>query len=414
MIVRARLLVPISAPPIRDGAVAISGNRIKAVGRWRDIAKWFSGKKVDLEEAVLMPGLVNAHCHLDYTNMAGQFPPPKVFIDWLKVITSTKAGWAVSDYVESWRCGAEMLVRTGTTTVGDIEAVPELLPAVWNSTPLRVISFLEMIGITNRRSPEALLQGASQKIAQLRHIRCSAGLSPHAPYSTLPELLQLSARTARRRQWPVCTHVAESSLEYSMFGRGEGAMFDWLKRSGRDMCDCGHGSPVRHLERCGALHRRLLAAHVNYLGRGDLARLKQREVSVVHCPRSHSYFGHEQFPLRSMLRAGVNVCLGTDSLASVLKARRQSVELNMFEEMRALAERVTSLSPQTILRMATVNGARALGLKGRVGEISPGAFADLIAVPFSAKPSRVYDSLLQHRGKVRASLIDGRWAVSPE
>jgi cytosine/adenosine deaminase-related metal-dependent hydrolase len=414
MIVRARVLVPISAPMIRDGAVAISGNRIRSVGRWRDVAKSFSGKKVDLGEVVLMPGLVNAHCHLDYTNMAGQFPPPKLFIDWLKVITSTKAGWNASDYIESWRHGAEMLVRTGTTTVGDIEAVPELLPDVWSATPLRVISFLEMIGITNRRSPEGVLQLALEKISGLRHNRCSAGLSPHAPYSTLPELLRLSARAAQRRRWPVCTHVAESALEYSMFSRAEGAMFDWLKHSGRNMSDCGHGTPVRHLERCGALHSRLVAAHANYLGRGDVARLRQGHVSIVHCPRSHTYFGHQQFPLRRLVRAGVNVCLGTDSLASVLKARRQTVELNMFEEMRTLAGANSWLSSQAIVRMATVNGARALGLQGQVGEVSAGRFADLIAVPQSANPGRVYDSLVQHSGHVSASLIDGRWAIPPQ
>jgi cytosine/adenosine deaminase-related metal-dependent hydrolase len=199
-----------------------------------------------------------------------------------------------------------------------------------------------------------------------------------------------------------------------MFTRGEGAMFEWLKRSGRDMSDCGKGSPVRHLERCGALHQRLLAAHVNYLGRGDITRLRRGNVSVVHCPRSHAYFGHEQFPLRRLTRAGVNVCLGTDSLASVLKTRRQPVQLSMFEEMRALAGGASSVRAQTILRMATVNGAQALGLKGRVGEISPGAFADLIAVPMSGNCDKVYDSLVQHTGKVTASLIDGRWAVAPQ
>jgi cytosine/adenosine deaminase-related metal-dependent hydrolase len=413
MIVRARVLLPISGPVIRDGAVVISGNRVKALGRWRDLAGSARGKRLDLGDVVLMPGLVNAHCHLDYTNMAGQFPPPKVFIDWLKDITVTKSGWGFSEYAESWLKGAQMLVRTGTTTVGDIEAVPELLPEVWNSTPLRIISFLEMIGITNRRPPESVLGHALDKINALKHPRCFPGLSPHSPYTTMPELLRLSARAARRGRRLVCTHVAESALEFSMFDRGDGAMFDWLLRSGRDMSDCGLGSPIQHLERCGALHNTLLAAHVNYLGEGDATRLKRGGVSVVHCPRSHDYFGHGPFPLRRLARAGVNICLGTDSLASVYKKRQDTVELNMFDEMRALAQGQPRLSAQTILRMSTVNGARALGLEGRVGEISPGAYADLIALPISGKASNVYDSIVQYTGDVSVSMIDGRWVASP-
>src|SRR5439155_18866159 len=120
-------------------------------------------KTIDLGEVLLMPGLVNAHCHLDYTNMAGEFPPPIVFIDWLKLITSTKAGSGFADYAQSWLDGADMLLSTGTTTVADIEAIPELLPEVWTSTPLRVISLLELIGITNRRPPKAVLQMALKK-----------------------------------------------------------------------------------------------------------------------------------------------------------------------------------------------------------------------------------------------------------
>ena len=103
----------------------------------KELRSNFSRKVADLGEAVLMPGLVNAHCHLDYTHMAGQFTPPRHFSDWLKLITSTKAGWNVSEYKASWLTGARMLLQSGTTTVGDIEAVPELLPAVWEATPPR-------------------------------------------------------------------------------------------------------------------------------------------------------------------------------------------------------------------------------------------------------------------------------------
>jgi len=361
----------------------------------------------------LLPGLVKAHCHLDYPDMAGQFPPPRVFSDWLKLITETKAGWSRADYVGSWMRGAQMLVRTGTTTVADIEAVPQLLPEVWNATPLRVFSLLELIGIKGHRQPHDLVQEAVGRLDSLKHSRCCGGLSPHAPYSTVPELLRLSARTARQRRWRLATHVAESALEYEMFAHGGGQMFDWLRRSGRDMSDCGRGSPVRHLERCGALSRRLLAAHANYLGRHDAALLARRKVHVVHCPRCHFYFHHDSFPLRRLLRAGVNVCLGTDSLASVYKPRRQHVELSLFEEMRALARNAPWLSARKILRMATMNGASALGLGGQIGELAAGSLADLVAIPFTGKVADIYDGLLHHAGNVAASMIDGQWAIAP-
>jgi cytosine/adenosine deaminase-related metal-dependent hydrolase len=179
------------------------------------------------------------------------------------------------------------------------------------------------------------------------------------------------------------------------------------------MSDCGQGSPVRHLERCGALSDRLLAAHANYLGPRDAALLARRKVHVVHCPRCHFYFRHDPFPLRRLLRAGVNVCLGTDSLASVYKRRREHVELSLFEEMRALAGTAPWLPARKILHMATLNGARALGLGGQIGELAPGAFADLIALPFAGKVADIYDRVLHHAGDVAASLIDGQWVLPP-
>lgn len=408
-VLRARVVLPVSRPSIENGAVVISGGRIAAVGRWRELAREARGKVEDLGDVVLMPGLVNAHCHLDYTDMAGLFPPPKIFIDWLKVITAAKSVWTYADYEASWRNGAQMLLRTGTTTVGDIEAAPRLLPAMWHGTPLRILSFLEMIGLTQRRKPQEIVQEAIDKLGSLNAPGCDAGLSPHAPYTTLPELVRLTAAAARRHQWRVCTHVAESALEFDMFRRGRGLMFDWISHSGRDMSDCGKRSPVQHLEKCELLGENLLAVHANYLAKGDARLLGQRKVSVAHCPRSHTYFRHEPFPLQQLTRAGVNVCLGTDSLASVLKVKRERVELSLFEEMRTLASRQPGISPRAILRMATLNGARALGMAGCVGELAPRAFADLITLPQAGKPGDVWEQVLHHSGPVAASMIGGKW-----
>ena len=267
LILRARVVFPVSRPPIEDGALVISGTRIAAVGPWRQLRREFTGPLRDLGEIVLLPGLINAHCHLDYTHMAGLFPPQKSFCDWIKLITTEKAHWIFSDYADSWIAGAKMLLQSGTTTVADIEAVPELLPDVWNATPLRVFSFLEMTGIRSRRDPAAILAEAVAIMdAQPPH-RGDTGLSPHAPYSTSPRLLETTAALARKRKLRLVTHIAESATEFEMFTEGRGEMFDWLRRNRRDMSDCDGRSPVQHLARCNALGSHLLAVHVNHLNK---------------------------------------------------------------------------------------------------------------------------------------------------
>jgi len=413
LLLRARVVLPIRRPPIADGAVAVSDQRIVAVGTWRSLHSRFTGEVRDLGDVVMLPGLVNAHCHLDYTHMAGLFPPQKSFCDWIKLITTEKAHWTFSDYAAAWLEGAKMLVRSGTTTVADIEAVPELLPDVWTATPLRVISFLEMTGVRSRRHPDLILGEALEKIDALPVHRCVAALSPHAPYSTPPCLLQRTATLAQRRKLRITTHLAESTTEFEMFRHAHGEMFEWLRRNERDMTDCGQHSPVQHVGGTGLLGRNFLAAHVNCLAPGDAALLARKKTSVVHCPRSHDYFQHPKFPYRALARAGVNICLGTDSLATVQKPPRQNIELNLFAEMRAFAKAHPGVSPEIILRLATINGAAALGRHGQIGELKSGAFADLITLPFAGKRGDSHDAVLAHSGPITAGMIDGAWTISP-
>lgn len=399
-------------PAIEDGAVAIIGGRVERVARWKEFSSSEHSRVCDLGEVILLPGLVNAHCHLDYSDMAGLLPVPRSFADWIKSILALKSHWGYTDYAQSWLSGARMLIQHGVTTVADIEAVPELLPEVWESTPMRVVSFLEMTGVKNQRSAEAILSEVSQKLETLSSARNQTGFSPHAPYSTTSALLQCCARLARASKRRITIHVAESSEEFEMFTARRGAMYDWLK-SQRDMTDCDGVSPVQHLERNGVLGGNCLAVHANYLAPGDADLLAARGVSVVHCPGSHRYFGHAAFPLAVLAKAGVNLCLGTDSLASAKRAPRQANQLNLFSEMQMFAETASGVSDDEILAMATVNGARALGLTGQVGELSSGAAADLIALPLRARLQNAAESVVHHRGDVKASMIAGKWAVAP-
>lgn len=413
MLFRARIVLPGHRPALENGAVAVAHGRILRVGTWSTLRRHFTGRAVDLGDTVLLPGLVNAHCHLDYTAMAGLIPPVRSFTDWIKSITAIKGTWTDAEFAESWLAGAQMLLRSGTTTVADVEAVPELLPGMWKSSPLRVISFLEMTGVRSRRDPRAIVEETTARARAFRGDGSGIGLSPHALYSTTPELLRLSLRAARAHNWRLVTHVAESSEEYDMIRHARGPMCDWLRRNERAMTDCGRRSPVAQLEQLGYLSPRLLAIHLNYLATGDAKLLAGHGVHVVHCPRSHDYFGHREFPYRRLARAGVNLCLGTDSLVTVRKARRENIALDLFAEMRLFARVHPEVAPAEILALVTRNPARALGLAHRIGVLRPGAAADLIAIPFKGTTTGAATAIVHHQGPVSAAFIQGRPVLPP-
>jgi cytosine/adenosine deaminase-related metal-dependent hydrolase len=414
MLIRARYILPLNRPPLENGVVALEGDRIAWVGRSGDLPRHLAGSaQLDLGEVILLPGLINAHCHLDYTDLAGVIPPPKGFSLWLQAMVASKLGWSLKQYKASWSRGADMLLRTGCTTVADTESVPELLPEVWGITPLRVISFLELLQVRRRQAAPEIVERAVNDLLGLENAHGRVGLSPHAPYTTSPDLLEFAARAAHRRRWRLSTHVAESEEEFEMFMYAQGPMFNWL-RSQREVSDCGQGSPVQHLERYGYLDENLIAIHVNYLCGHDAGLLGRNGVHVVHCPRSHEYFQHLKFPRTELEQAGVNICLGTDSLATVRSdPKLPPLELSLFKEMQTMASRTPDLAPAAILRMTTVNPALALGKKGLIGELAQNAMADLITIPFSGGPSDLFEHVVHHQGPVSATMIGGAWAIEP-
>ena len=414
MILRARTVLPLGRPPFADGAVQLARGRIQAVGRWRDLRAQAIGAVQDLGEVILLPGLVNPHAHLDYTAMAGMIPPPRSFTDWIKSITTLKAEWSYAEYAQSWLRGAEMLRRHGTTTVGDIEALPELLPDVWSATPLRVRSFLEMTGVRSRRDPELILREAIARRDSLPEGRSRAFLSPHAPYSTPPVLLRRVAEVSRQHRWPFSVHVAESAEEFQMFTEACGPMYDWLGRNEREMSDCGSRTPVERLAALQALGPRTIAVHVNYLGPRDIPLLRESGAHVVHCPRSHAYFRHRAFDFAALRSAGLNLSLGTDSLATTRTSSQVPPELSLFAEMQTFARAHPAVAPAEILPLVTVNPAKALGLEDRVGVLREGAWADLITIPYAGRLAESPEAVVHHRGPVRDVWIEGRWtSVTP-
>jgi len=375
--------------------VCVRGGAIQDLGTFAEVARrWPRAEVEDLGEVVLMPGLVNAHCHLDYTGMAGMIAPTANFADWIKAMLAVKAQWSYSEYADSWVKGARQLLASGCTTAADIEAVPELLPDAWNATELRVQSFLEMTGVRSGDKPESIFK---QTLALLNQLDPRASLSPHALYSTPPALMRRVADWMRESKRPVAIHLAESEAEWNMYQNHSGPLFDWLKGQ-RPMEDCGGRSPIQQAHQLGLLQPNLLAIHCNYLAAGDAELLAQNGCTVVHCPRSHQYFGHAPFPFEQLAKAGVNIALGTDSLATVVQKSNQPATLDFWQDIRLFASVHSDVPHERLLGMC-FSGDTALGL--RIGAIEVGFEADLIAVE-AASPEEVIAN-----GKVVRRFIAG-------
>ena len=407
MILRARAVVTISGAPIEDGAVVVSGNVISAVGPFSEIRTMHRGEVTDLGERVLLPGLVNAHCHLDYTMMRRAIQPPRSFTDWIRRINALKRSLGPDDYLSAITRGFAELQKWGTTTVANIESFPELLTELPPS-PLRTWWFLEMIDVRHRLMDEDVVAGTLAFFEKRPQMPGGFGLSPHAPYTASGALYELVSKAAAKLDMPVMTHVAESREEWEMFRHARGDLYDFMHRLGRWMGDCHQEhTPLRHLIHYTGFGSRWLLAHMNELDEPDLVLLasvpRGERPSIVHCPGSHRYFRHAPFPLAKLMEIGMNICLGTDSLAS-------TDSLSLFDEMRLLASREPWLHPADILAMATIRGARALNLNA--GKIAPGALADLIAVPHAGSLRNVHAGVLENREPVAWMMINGN-VVNP-
>lgn len=401
MIIRARAVVTMDGDPIENGAVAITGNRITQVGRWRDFRPGADDEVVDLGERALLPGMINAHCHLDYTILRGAIPASGSFSEWIRSINTKKAGLVASDYVRSIEMGFAEAASFGTTTIANLEAFPELISAV-NYAPLRTWWFAEMIDVRSAISAVDILETLEKSAPWPGGV----GLAPHAPFTASGKLFEETAALAKARNIPATTHLAESAEEMEMFRAGSGPMFDFLQSIGRPMDDCGKGTPLELMLRQGLCDERWLIAHLNQLSAEDFVLLKSApRFHIVHCPRSHAYFGHAPFAFAELRDLGFNICLGTDSLAS-------NEDLSLFSEMRQFWKTEPALRADEILEMTTVNAAAALGQGNSLGRLRVGAFADLLAVPFRGGLNQVAAEILAFEERSPWMLVEGE-AVPP-
>jgi 5-methylthioadenosine/S-adenosylhomocysteine deaminase len=358
---------PVTAPPIPDGAVLVGGDgRIAAVGPRTHVPTPPGTAALEFPGAVLVPGLVNCHTHLELTQLAGQNTEAE-FAPWIRRVRELKDATLPEGFVQAaeqgirdcWAAGVTCVAETGSTG-----AVMEVLARLGG----RGIVYQEVFGPDPAKCQESLAELAVA-VARLRAFasdRVRLGVSPHAPYSVSAPLYRAVAEYARRAELPIAVHLAESKEEAMFVRDGAGPFAEALRARG--IAVGAHGcSPVAYLSRLGVLasDTGCLCVHCVQVSDGDVALLRDAAAAVAHCPRSNRAHRHGTAPLAALRAAGVPVGLGTDSVVSV-------GPLDLWGEAAAAGFRGEAALP-----MLTIEGARALGWEREIGSLEVGKAADL-------------------------------------
>jgi cytosine/adenosine deaminase-related metal-dependent hydrolase len=380
---RAAWVLPIAQPPIRGGWVTIHGGRIQAVGSAAHAppversAETF--ETVDLGNVAILPGLVNAHTHLELSWMRNQVPPADSMPAWAARLMALRRTVSEEPAVPTVDAAHEVRAA-GTAVVGDVTNTLAAFDVLANSE-LSAAVFRELLGF-NAPDPQKAVADAEAQIAALPRLdRLRPSVVPHAPYSVSPALLRaIGGATANR---PLSIHLGESADELQFLRDGTGAWRELLGQLGawNDRWQPPGCGPVEYLDGLGLVNARLLAVHGTQLDDGELARLAGAHATVVTCPRSNRWTGAGAPPIERFYASGVRVAIGTDSLASV-------EDLNLFAEMATVHRLAPGVPADRILASATRDGAVALGFADDYGTIEPGKRADLIGV---ALPTGIED-----------------------
>lgn len=391
----ARVVFPVVSPPLPGGTLTVQGGRILAVE-----PRGARAADVDLGNVALIPGLVNAHSHLDLSGARGLVPPTDAahFTDWLRGVIAYRRGRTPEQVQADVRAGLAEALRFGTTLLGDIAAEG----ASWDAlaaAPVRAVVFRELIGVSEERANAAYAAAAGWYAGGRETPTLRAGLSPHAPYSVHRLLFARAAGLLRERKRPIAVHLAESRAEVELVASRRGPFVPFLKDVGAwdaaGLTDDLNGV----MKACDARQPKLFV-HGNHLAPSSRF---PRNCAVVYCPRTHAAFGHPRHPVRDFLARGVRVCLGTDSLAS-------NPDLDPLAEARFVRARRPDLPPDVILRMVTLTGAEALGWADEAGSLEAGKSADAVAVPLPDRDAaHPHELLLENHPGERRTLFRGVW-----
>jgi 5-methylthioadenosine/S-adenosylhomocysteine deaminase len=435
----ADLVIPVSAPPLADAGVRVAEGRIAEVGPAAELRARYAGDETRVfEGCALLPGFVNSHTHLELSAFRG-FTRASSFGPWMLRLLLARRKLTPGDYEASALWGAYECARCGVTSIADTAYDGVVVARAAGRAGLRARVYQEVFGLDDDALPSTMdhLRDAIGRLERESTSLVEAGVSPHAPYTVSARLYREVACFARRAGLRMATHVAESRAEIDVLDRGAGAIAGAYRRAHMwepDTWKVPHARPLGHVASTGALTPEMLVIHAVQIDDQEVALLGASGVGVAHCPRSNARLHCGVAPVADMLAAGTTVGLGTDSLAS-------NDSLDMFAEMRAALlaseqrERAGSgltsaLTPQQVLRMATWDGARALGWADLTGSLDPGKSADITAVRLpgahgepspdrvaaneASSPARALDSLLAvaTAADVRLTMVAGRVVFS--
>lgn len=391
MLLSAKWVLPITSPPIADGAVMVTGDRIEAVGRLDELKKKHPGEPVrDFGEAVILPGFVDLHTHLEYSAFRGLCDDLD-YTDWKIQVTRKAKPLKKRDWLASARLGALEALASGITCIADITGSGASLEAA-KEAGLRGVVYYEITGMDHSGSAvERIVMDGRETVSQWQAIAegtlLGIGVAPHSPYSVAPPLFRAVSRWTRYQSLPVCMHLAGSEDEYAFVKYGSGK----LATTYRDVVGWSDylwqplgTSPVKYLEEWEAFEGQVMAVHCVQVDEDDLDILAANEVSVAYCPKCSAKWGMGTAPLSSFMHHGLRVGIGTDSPAS-------NNTMDFFDEMRmglllqrASTRSVEETSASRFIEFATLGGATALRMEREIGSLEDGKQADLIAVDLSS------------------------------
>ena len=386
---RADWILPIASEPLPNTWVGIERGRVVALGRPHDRD---GSDVVDLGRAVVLPGLVNAHTHLELAYLRHAIPPATQFVDWIRQVMQRRREYPdpadpailgpAADAIREARAA-------GTALVGDISNTLVTVPLLGDGG-LPAVVFYELIRF-NAPDPVSLVHHARQRLDALpAHPDVRTALAPHAPYSVAPLLFRAIKADLERHPFERSSvHLGESIEEVRFIRTGDGPWRILLEELGvwTDAWRAPGVSPVAYLVDAGFLDRRVLAVHGVQFTDGDLTRLASIGATIVSCPRSNRHVGVGSPPLGAFYAARVAVAFGTDSLASVQ-------DLSIFGELAEARRTAPEVPARVLLESATRIGAEALGFGGEFGTIEPGKRADLISVRLPQGVTDVEEYLL--------------------
>jgi cytosine/adenosine deaminase-related metal-dependent hydrolase len=404
----ASWILPIVEPPIRDGWFVTERGRIAAYGAYGAVTRRAPAhaerREIDLGRVAVLPGLVNAHTHLELSYLRDEVPPAPDFVTWIRAVMAARRRRPSIDapeIVEAVDRAIGEMRAFGTAVVGDISNTLVSFAPLARS-PLAGVVFFEILGF-NTADPAAIVEHARREIASLAATsRVRASLAAHAPHTVAPLVFRAIREALARDPFAPCSvHLAESPEEVEFIRTGRGPWRRLLDDAGawNESWKPPGVSPVRFLDENGFLGNRVLAVHGVQMTGDDLSRVAARGATLVTCPRSNGHTGAGAPPIKDFYASGVRVAIGTDSLAS-------APDLSVFAELATLRALAPSVAASRLLGSATIEGARALGFEADYGTMEPGKLAHLVAVDIPAAVGDVEEYLVSGIGKDQIAWVE--------